>query len=107
MTVLVVGAALAAPPPPQLTSDQPVSMAVPSPEFGSQYLAAVAYGGTGANAHWFAVWQEITPTAYVLRGARFDVTGNVIDAPALVIATRSISSAPSVAFDGTNFVVAW
>src|SRR4051794_20652101 len=82
-------------------------MALPAPELGSQDLAALAYGGTGGNAHWFAVWQEITPTSYVIRGARFDANGTVVDAPALVIATLSRNSAPSVAYDGTNFVVAW
>jgi hypothetical protein len=107
-TALLACAAHAAPPPPSLTPDLPVDAPVISAALGDQTQAALAYGGTGANAYYFAVWQEQTGAGpYLVRGARFDASGQIKDTPALVIATTQTFADPAVAFDGTSFVVVY
>jgi hypothetical protein len=101
--VLAARTAIAAPPSPILTADTPVSAPVASTALGDQSFAAVAYGG----GHWLGVWNEVSSPGYVIRGARFDADGTVLESPAKVIATLQRNSRPAVAFDGTNYVVTW
>ncbi|MEO0081995.1 MAG: hypothetical protein ABIL25_06865 [candidate division WOR-3 bacterium] len=78
----------------------PVSM---TPQ--EQDMPALAFGAT----NYLAVWSEFrSNTAYDIYGARIAPDGTVLDSAGIPISTAPRSqSAPSVAFDGTNWLVAW
>lgn len=72
----------------------------------TQRRPAVATDGS----NFLVVWQELLGTAEVVFGNRFDAVGNPIDATPFRIAGGAgtgPASAPAVAFDGTDYVVAW
>ena len=64
---------------PQFTPETVVDALKPAAALGDQWNASVAYGG----GHYFAVWQDgnvasdMPPS--VIRGARFDWNGTLID----------------------------
>ncbi len=65
---------------------------------------SVAYDG----AQWLVVWTRSPLLSASVVGARVDATGATVDASPLSIAAAAGSQVgPSVAFDGTNWVVAW
>ncbi len=67
----------------------------------------VAFGDNG----YLVVWQERTsswPARYEICGARLDPDGAVVDSEPILIASRDYDClSPSVAFDGTDYIVAW
>lgn len=65
----------------------------------------VAFGGTD----YLIVWQEAISSINRIRGLRVGKDGRVIGAPFSVSADSPISDCqrPAVAFDGTNYLVAW
>ena len=67
--------------------------------------AHVAFGGSG----YLVVWQSHMPhSPYEICGARLDPNGAVLDSEPILIASRDYDCAsPSVAFDGTDYIVAW
>ena len=59
-----------------------------------------------AGANYFVTWYEYSP--YQIYGARVSMAGEVLDKPAIAIATESGDSAwLAVASDGSTFLVAW
>ncbi|MCK4941772.1 hypothetical protein KAS45_06720, partial [candidate division WOR-3 bacterium] len=70
-----------------------------------QGLPAVVFGGT----YYFVVWQDhggnYPPD---IRGARVDQSGNVLDPAGIAIsAAFSYQGAPSIAFDGSDYLIVW
>jgi hypothetical protein len=71
---------------------------------GEQTLAKVAAG----NLNYLVVWQDYRNDTHDIYGARIDLNGNVLDPDGFPISTGSAwEESPDVAFDGTNFMVAW
>ena len=65
---------------------------------------AVAWDGT----NYFLVWQDGRAGNKDIYGARVSPEGTVLDPAGIPIATGNVSqAAPSVAFDGENYMVAW
>ncbi|ATB31292.1 PKD domain-containing protein [Melittangium boletus] len=70
----------------------------------AQTQPAVAFDGT----NYFVVWTEGNDGDADIRGARVSKAGNLIDAVAVTISARAgTQKSPAVAFDGTNYFVAW
>ncbi|MCK4250123.1 T9SS type A sorting domain-containing protein [candidate division WOR-3 bacterium] len=72
---------------------------------GDQSYAAVTFGGT----NYFVVWVDSPFSNYAdIYGARVDTTGVVLDTNGIAISTLPGSEHhPSIAFDGTNYLVTW
>ncbi len=74
-----------------------------STAYGYQLSPCVAYDGT----NYLVVW-EYQGTSYDLHGARVSTAGTVLDPSGIAIATGPAQEYfPEVAFDGTNYLVAW
>jgi len=85
-----------------ITSD-PAGLAVNTEE-KDQTLPAMACDGT----HCLIVWGSVGTNATDIRGARINSAGALVDAtPITISAAANSQSAPSVAFDGTNYFVVW
>jgi hypothetical protein len=70
----------------------------------SQRESAVASDGTNS----LVVWSDNrSGRGYQVFGTRIDPSGRVIDAGGIPISQGSVGSNPAVAFDGTNYVIAW
>jgi len=83
------------------SSDIPIAYGVHSE--GSPYCA---FGST----HYLVVWTDNRNVAssYDIYGTRIDTSGNVLDPTGIAISTAVNSQyAPSVAFDGLNYLVVW
>jgi len=78
----------------------PISLA-----YNHQSLPAVAFDGT----NYLVVWQDYRSGSYYdVYGARVTKSGVVLDPGGIAISNAtSYQSAPAVAFDGTNYMVAW
>src|SRR5512144_1080434 len=79
--------------------------AVFPPPSGSQTGYAVAWDGT----NYLVVWADVRgTTGSDVRAARVSPAGTVVDAaPIVVSAATGDQVLPSVAFDGTNYLVVW
>jgi hypothetical protein len=71
--------------------------------------AAPAVAGVAGADDWLVVWSR-TPVVFSdsdVFGARVDAGGTVLDPRGFVVSTGSTQAAPSVAFDGSTFLVVW
>jgi hypothetical protein len=70
-----------------------------------QFEPAIAFDGTNYLVVWMGVWGA---SSWDICGARVDVDGRVLDPSGFPIAsTAGGERSPAVAFDGTNYLVAW
>ncbi|MBV9920715.1 MAG: hypothetical protein JOY78_07685 [Pseudonocardia sp.] len=76
---------------------------VSNPDFG-QFAPAIASNGSTA----LVAWTDQRTTDFDVRASRVTSAASVLD-PSGIVVTRaaSVQSEPAVAFDGTNFLVAW
>ncbi len=69
-----------------------------------QYEPSAAYDGT----NYFVVWHDTRAGNYDIYGARVTLYGEVIDPEGIPICTTAHDEvAPSIAWDGTNYLVVW
>ena len=72
---------------------------------GSQEYPAVAFDN---DSTYLVVWQDDRSGTNDIYGTRVTTSGNVLDPPGIAISTATgRQNYPSVAFDGTNFLVVW
>lgn len=89
---------------PIISPERGVDQPLLNPANSGQLLPAVAAGAGG----FLLVWQDHQRTPSDIHGARVDATGKLLDPTGFVISDASGGQlAPTVAFDGTNFLVAW
>lgn len=71
----------------------------------SQGSPAAAFDGT----NYVVVWQDMrSGTSYDIYATRVATNGNVLDAAGKIISTAANDQqSPAIAFDGTNYMVAW
>jgi hypothetical protein len=76
-----------------------------STSVGSQKYPAVAFD---SNSTYLVVWQDNRSDNSDIYGTRVTTSGNVLDPPGIAISTATgRQQFPSIAFDGTNFLVVW
>lgn len=82
------------------TNGIPISTAT-----SDQFAPVVAYDGT----NFLVAWQDYrSGTSYDIYGARVSTAGTVLDLSGIPISTAANSQqAPSIAYNGTNFLIAW
>ncbi len=70
-----------------------------------QYYPSVSFDGT----HYFVAWEDLRNNSYSdIYAARVDTSGIVLDSAGIAISTTTWNkSMPSIAFDGTNYLIAW
>ena len=69
-----------------------------------QSSPSVAFDST----NYLVAWQDNRNSQFDIYGARVSQTGSVLDANSIAISTAAYSQvSPSVAFDGTNYLVVW
>jgi hypothetical protein len=71
---------------------------------GERRFPAVAFGGT----NYMVVWDDDRGGSYDVYGARVTPSGTVLDPGGIVVSDAAYSQQmPELAFDGTNYLVAW
>jgi len=71
---------------------------------GDQLSPALAFDGT----NYFVVWSENRGDSWDICGTRVTQAGDVVDAEAIAVSTETgDQSSPTVAFDGTSYLVVW
>jgi hypothetical protein len=69
-----------------------------------QYAPSVAFDGT----NYLVAWTKQRPGVVDIYGTRIRRNGTVLDRPPIAISTAAgTQTSPRVAFDGTNYLVAW
>jgi hypothetical protein len=82
----------------------PAGIAISTATF-DQFYPSVAFDGTNYLVVWFDTRSAITRDIY---GARVNPAGTVLDPAGIALSTTANNLAsPSVAFDGTNYLVVW
>jgi hypothetical protein len=75
-----------------------------SPAQRSRSTSSIAFDGT----NYLVVWQDCRSGSWDIYGTRVNQEGQVLDTTGLIIsASATTESNPSVAFDGTNYLVVW
>lgn len=70
----------------------------------TQYTQDVAFDGV----NYLVVWEDTDPYPFAIRGTRVTPAGAVLDSQlVLVDSGPGFSRSPRIAFDGTNYLVAW
>jgi len=79
-------------------------IAISSAQNGQNY-PSVAFDGT----NYFIAWEDLRNNSYSdVYGARVDTSGVVLDSTGIPISSTTWNkSMPSIAFDGTNYLIAW
>ncbi len=81
----------------------PAGIAI-STTLDEQCSPSVAFDGT----NYLVVWHDIRSGSWDIYGARISLAGVVLDSAGIPISTEASEEySPSVAFDGTNFLVVW
>ncbi len=82
----------------------PAGIAISTAAYG-QWRVSVAYDGI----NYLVVWEDGRPYTYSdIYGARVSPAGTVLDPAGIAISTAAFhQDSPSVAFDGTNYLVVW
>jgi hypothetical protein len=77
-----------------------------APDISTHLHPSVAFDGT----NFFVVWEQL-PTSGATVGSIYGVlvsdSGSLVDAPFAISTAPNGQSSPSVAFDGTNYLVVW
>jgi hypothetical protein len=89
-----------------LTADQAVDTLRVAPALNNQADPSIVFG----NNQYFAVWRDATAdnSHGAIRGARFNPDFSIVDDPPLVILNEGGDPfRPSIAWDGSRFLIAW
>ncbi|MFT3764548.1 MAG: hypothetical protein QM820_03380 [Minicystis sp.] len=103
---VVEGAAYPAVIDPTVSAEIGIDTAVPLPGLLDQVTPSVAWDGT----NWLVVWNDGRQSGYYyVIGTRVTTSGTILDPGGITITSTmgTSSSKPVVAFDGTNYLVAW
>jgi len=87
---------------PEGTVLDPEGIAI-SDQFFDETQPAISFDGT----NYLVAWLGGSSDNSRIMGARVTPAGTVLDPSGIVIATSPFKHAPAVAFDGTNYLVAW
>ena len=74
-----------------------------STQFSDERQPAISFDGT----NYLLAWVSGISDDSRINGARVTPAGNVLDPSGIAIATTPFKGSPTLAFDGTNYLVAW
>lgn len=78
------------------------------PNPGNQYIPSVAFDGTNYMVVWVENRAPAPDVKYEIYGARVDSNGTVLDPDGFQITVQGDPiRMPSIAFDGTNYLIVW
>jgi len=72
---------------------------------GIQSGPAIAFGG----GNYFTIWRDSRdgPGNYIVYGARITTAGVILDPAGIPLSPYSVALSPTIAFDGSRFLVVW